>query len=457
MCVFTNSKIRTNFNTEVNQVKDLKKVQIIFGSCGTLIIILAQIIFNYFASLSLITNLGYLKNDANSKLINLSITSLIFSIIIAFLLIIAYVIYSKKIVKKHHSEDNDKDAVSYSPAVQDNVSLKNKDNVLDICRNIDGYSEEIGASMSELSNFTDSQAAYIEQFSAALEEVSSGVQQTAENTQQAANFVSTIHGTVSILTESIGEVASAAEALTKESENARTAVKDGEKIITDAIGEMNSVSIRIKDLADSITTLGDSAEQVGRIIEVINSIANQTNMLGLNASIEAARAGEYGRGFSVVAKSIKELSDKSKDATNSISEIIRNIQDNIKEAIDKSNQGLLELESGMSLVKASGDSINNILYIVDTTHSYASSVTESTKLQDESSKEVMDSINELNNVVQEVSATTMQQSASIQQVASGVQTVKECIDELAAGTQEIVTLSSTISEESKQLMEVIKA
>jgi methyl-accepting chemotaxis protein len=438
-------------------VKNLKKVQNIFGICSIITIILSQIVFNYFSNLSLIRNLGYLKDDANSKLINLSIISLIFSIIIALLLITAYVIYSKKIVKKHNCEDSNKDAASYSPAVEDNVTLKNKDNVLNICSNIDGYSEEIGVSMSELSNFTDSQAAYIEQFSAALEEVSSGVQQTAENTQQAANFVSTIHGTVSILTESIGEVASAAEALTKESENARTAVKDGEKIITDAIGEMNSVSIRIKDLADSITTLGDSAEQVGRIIEVINSIANQTNMLGLNASIEAARAGEYGRGFSVVAKSIKELSDKSKDATNSISEIIRNIQDNIKEAIDKSNQGLLELESGMSLVKASGDSINNILYIVDTTHSYASSVTESTKLQDESSKEVMDSINELNNVVQEVSATTMQQSASIQQVASGVQTVKECIDELAAGTQEIVTLSSTISEESKQLMEVIKA
>lgn len=440
---------------EVNQVKNFKKVQIILGSCGILIIILAQIIFNYFANLSVIRNLGYLKGDASSKLISLSILSLIFSIFIASILIITFITFSKKSIKKHHNRDNDKEAPSYSPAIQDNVSPINKENITDMCRNIDDNSVQIGAAMSELSNFTSGQAVYIEQLSAALEEVSSGVQQTAENTQQAANFVSTIHGTVSILTESIGEVASAAEELTKESENARTAVKDGEKIITDAIGEMNSVLIRIKDLADSITILGESAEQVGRIIEVINSIANQTNMLGLNASIEAARAGEYGRGFSVVAKSIKELSDKSKDATNSISEIIRSIQDNTKEAVEKSNQGLLELESGMSLVKASGDSISNILYIVDRTHSYASSVTESTRLQDESSKEVMDSINELNNVVQEVSATTLQQSASIQQVTSGVQTVKDCIDELAAGTQEIVTLSSSISEETKQLIDVI--
>lgn len=439
-------------------MKGSKKISILFCSASSLIFILSQAVFNYFQNKSMISNLGYSNTDISSRLVQIAVKSILFSIFIGIVLAVVFMIVAKRSPKKPTAEivQNENEIDINNQEINSNSSMKDKDKVLQICRSLNDNSEEIGASMSELSNFTDSQAAYVEQFSAALEEISSGVQQTSENTQHAANFVSTIQGTISILAESIEEVASAAQALTDESQSAKTAVKDGEKIITDAIDEMNNVSTRIKDLADSITILGESTDKIGKIIDVINSITNQTNMLALNASIEAARAGEYGRGFAVVARSIKELSDKSKNATNSISEIIRNIQLDIEEAVNKSNKGLAELETGMSLVKASGDSISNILHVVDRAYEYSSSVTESTKLQDESSKEIIQSINDLSNIVQEVSATTMQESASIQQVASGVEIIKECIDELAAGTQELVTFASAISEESKKLIETFE-
>ena len=429
-----------------SSVKNSKKTNILFCAASLLVTILAQVIFTYFQIKSMLGDLGYSPADNSLKVLYTSLNSTLLGISIGAILIAVFVIYSKKLSKDYFMQ-NAKKSNETSP-------IKNKDGILELYRNIADNSEEIGASMYELSNFTDSQAANIEQFSAALEEISSGVQQTSENTQNASDFVMTVQGTVSILVESIEEVASAARALTDESESAKAAVKDGEKIVTDAINEMNNVSMRIKDLAGAITVLGESTEKIGKIIDVINSITDQTNMLGLNASIEAARAGEYGRGFAVVARSIKELSDKSKEATDSISEIIRNIQECIKEAVDKSNIGLVELEEGMSLVKASGESIGKILYVVDKTYEYSTVVTESTKLQEESSKEIIDSVNELSDIIQDVSATTMEESASIEQVVAGVEIIKESIDELVAGTQELTSFSNSVAGDSRKLIEV---
>ena len=428
-----------------NSVRNSKKTNILFCAASLLVTILAQVIFTYFQIKSMLGDLGYSIANNSSKVLFTSLNSALLGIFIEAILIAIFVIYSKKLSKDYFMQ-NAKKSNETSP-------IKNKDGILELYRNIADNSEEIGASMYELSNFTDSQAANIEQFSAALEEISSGVQQTSENTQNASDFVMTVQGTVSILVESIEEVASAARALTDESESAKSAVKDGEKIVTDAINEMNNVSMRIKDLAGSIAVLGESTEKIGKIIDVINSITDQTNMLGLNASIEAARAGEYGRGFAVVARSIKELSDKSKEATDSISEIIRNIQECIKEAVDKSNIGLVELEEGMSLVKASGESIGKILYVVDKTYEYSTVVTESTKLQEESSKEIIDSVSELSDIIQDVSATTIEEAASIEQVVAGVEVIKESIDELVAGTQELTSFSNAVAGDSRKLIE----
>lgn len=432
-------------------MKNSKKSMILLWISSTFAIILIQAVFNYLRGMAMLKDLGYFNAESGIGLRNITVSSLLLSILIAIIFYVCFMIIPNKKNNKSINKENEEEKLE-EQKISDISKAKNNDEALEICRELNSSTEEVSVSISELSNFTESQAVSIEQLSASMEEMSSGIEQTAENIQQASDFVSTIHATISVLTDSIAEVAEAAEVLTKESGNARVAVSDGNEIITTAISEMNNVSTRIRDLADSIVVLGKSAEEIGKIIEVIKNIANQTNMLSLNASIEAARAGEYGRGFAVVARSIKELSDRSKDATTNIADIIRKIQLDIKEAVDKSNKGLEELETGMSLVKASGDSISKILSVVDKTNQYGVSVTESTRLQDESRREVMESVDELTSVVKEISATTMEESASIQQIASGVEEVKGCIEELAAGTEEITTVTSAISRRWKELM-----
>ncbi|MFL0253260.1 methyl-accepting chemotaxis protein [Clostridium neuense] len=200
-----------------------------------------------------------------------------------------------------------------------------------------------------------------------------------------------------------------------------------------------------------MTALGRATEEIGKIVDMINAITNQTNMLGLNASIEAARAGEYGKGFAVVAKSIKELSDKSKNATDGISKLIIDIQNRINEAVDKSKEGLVELKSGINLVQASGTSIENIIEVVNKTYEYSNSITESTKLQNESSKGIAKYMDELHENISEIASTTMQESSGMQEITAGIETIKENVDELASGIKEINELSQYIVDNSNKL------
>lgn len=321
----------------------------------------------------------------------------------------------------------------------------------ELCSNLDDYGQEISAALSQLSEFSDSQAANIEQFSAALQQISSGVQQTSQNTEKSSEFVTSVKNSVEVLVESIEEVAAASGNMTNESQKAQSAAKDGKKVVTNAINAMNNVSTKISDLVDYMTALGQATEEIGKIVYMINGITNQTNMLGLNASIEAARAGEYGKGFAVVAKSIKELSDKSKSATDGISKLIIDIQNRINEAVDKSREGLSELKSGINLVEASGTSIENIIEVVNKTYEYSNSITESTKLQNESSKGIAKYMDELNENISEIASTTMQESSGMQEVTAGIETIKENVDELASGIKEINELSQYIVDNSNKL------
>lgn len=349
--------------------------------------------------------------------------------------------FQKKDAKVNTNRQGDKDKI-----IGDN---RNKN--VELCNNLTDYSEEMSAALSQLSEFGDNQAANIEQFSAALEQISSGVQQTSENTEKSVEFVNNVKGSVGVLVESIEEVASVSNNMTNEAEKAQDAAENGKKVITNAIKEMSNVSVKVSDLVDYMTELGKTTEEIGKIVGMINSITEQTNMLGLNASIEAARAGEFGKGFAVVARSIKELSDKSKNATDGISKLILDIQNRINEAVGKSQEGLKQLKSGMALVEESGTSIENIVQVVHKTHEYSNTITESTKLQHESSKGILEYMDELNNNIAEIASTTMEESSGMQEISAGVETIKENIDELASGIKEINELSQYITGNSNEL------
>ncbi|MBK7091914.1 MAG: hypothetical protein IPH59_09365 [bacterium] len=124
---------------------------------------------------------------------------------------------------------------------------------------------------------------------------------------------------------------------------------------------MNKIASVVQDSAATIQALAKSSDQIGEIISVIDDIADQTNLLALNAAIEAARAGEQGRGFAVVADEVRKLAERTTKATKEITDMIKGIQSDTKGAVVSMEQGIHEVEGGRQLADKAGESLNAIL------------------------------------------------------------------------------------------------
>ena len=198
------------------------------------------------------------------------------------------------------------------------------------------------------------------QLSARVEEVESGA---ADQKKRAANTAAA----VGEMSKAIGEMAANAARSTVVAEDAGKKAFQGEKLVEDMIGAVKTAQDQAASLKNNMSELGLQAEAIGRIMSVINDIADQTNLLALNAAIEAARAGEAGRGFAVVADEVRKLAEKTMAATKEVGESIQNIQDGTKQAVGGVDQAVGAIERTTQLARDSGQALAEIVGLVNQT------------------------------------------------------------------------------------------
>ena len=139
----------------------------------------------------------------------------------------------------------------------------------------------------------------------------------------------------------------------------------GDEVVSKTIAGMNAIRDAVTAGAASVSSLGGKSDEIGEIIGVISEIADQTNLLALNAAIEAARAGEHGRGFAVVADEVRKLAERTQQATEQVSKSIREIQTETKTAVERMQVGTKQVESGVLLAGSASESLRQIVQSVE--------------------------------------------------------------------------------------------
>jgi methyl-accepting chemotaxis protein len=175
----------------------------------------------------------------------------------------------------------------------------------------------------------------------------------------------------------------------------------GAVVVGQSISVMNNIAERVKNAATTVDALGIRSEQIGAIIGTIEDIADQTNLLALNAAIEAARAGEQGRGFAVVADEVRALAERTTRATKEISEMIKAIQKETKAAVTSMEQSVTQVELGTNHAAESGRSLQEILDIINDVTEQISQIATAAEEQTATTREISSNVMNLNDLAQQ--------------------------------------------------------
>jgi twitching motility protein PilJ len=236
---------------------------------------------------------------------------------------------------------------------------------------------------------------------------------------------------ITAATEAVVEMSRALEDLSSDAHESQEVAQrsvefagKGSQAVHDTITGMDNIREQIQETSKRIKRLGESSQQIGEIVELIDDIADQTNILALNAAMQAAMAGEAGRGFAVVADEVQRLAERSSNATKQIETLVKTIQADTNEAVSSMETSTTEVVNGAKLAEGAGDALKEIenvsSYIADITQKMA----ESAKLQADGATQIRTNMG----VIKEI---TIQTKEGTNQSAASIDTLAEMSDELS--------------------------
>jgi methyl-accepting chemotaxis protein len=258
------------------------------------------------------------------------------------------------------------------------------------------------------------------EISASTEDLAGGA---LEQTEQAAHVAAAVEEMTKTIMDTTKNAEEAAATARKSGINAR----EGGRVVMETTEGMVRIADVVKQSAATVQALGRSSDQIGEIVQVIDDIADQTNLLALNAAIEAARAGEQGRGFAVVADEVRKLAERTTKATKEIASMIKQIQHDTLGAVESMNRGTAEVERGRSLAEESGASLREIIAGSERVVEVITQVAEASEKQSVASGEIRENIEAISNVTRKSADGTQQIAGASEELKRMTQKLEELL------------------------------
>jgi len=284
-------------------------------------------------------------------------------------------------------------------------ALKRKDEMGIFARSMDTMNSNLRQMLGEVTSSAGNVASASAEMNVAARKLSGGATQQVERATQVAAGSTEMGQTTGDIAKNAGDVA-------KSANQAVEVAKGGQEVVDKAIKEVNVIAGTVETALGFVRELGNQSEEIGHIVTAINDIADQTNLLALNAAIEAARAGEHGRGFAVVADEVKKLAERTSSSTTEIANMIGSIKQGVDKTVASMDVAKDKVTTGVEFSSQASDALTRIIDSIDHLHGGVHQIATAVEEMNATTEEIARDINQISVVTKETFSSSQEMSAA---------------------------------------------
>lgn len=281
--------------------------------------------------------------------------------------------------------------------------------------------------------------------------------QISTATEEIAAQAETVASASGAVNYTANDIAANCQSAATQAGKAQMAAEEAACMANATTTQMKEIARQVAETSSTINSLGERSSQIGEIVSTIEDIADQTNLLALNAAIEAARAGEQGRGFAVVADEVRKLADRTTTATKQISEMVRLIQDGTRQAVEAMEKGVTKVEAGSQETAKSGMTLQNIMEQINQLTEQILKITKATEEQQTSTAEISRNIEQISEVTHDSAQQIQENARFAKEMTSMAENLEELVKQFSIGGSSAGIIIDTAREDHKAFVNRVKA